>query len=159
MLFIFIPLVSGPGRHRLICMRGVLWLVNPTPPTSSIPRTSLRCFSQGWIFMRQVVFWLTYPFGSPLELLQLWTFPQLRECQCLMLNFHLDSSVSRRRSLQGFKLGTRPWECLFEAFHSFWINAFSFLTQSVFSILPSQLLAALLCGSFPTKVGDCAILT
>lgn len=32
----------------------------------------------------------------------------LRECQCLILNFQLDSSVSRQRSLKRFKLGARP---------------------------------------------------
>lgn len=80
---------------------------------------------------------IRFPFRAPAAL----NLPTtLHVCQCLMLNFHLDSSVSRRRSLQRFKLGTRPWECLFRAFHSFWINPFSFLTQSVSPVLPSWLL-------------------
>lgn len=97
---------------------------------------------------------IRFPFRAPAAL----NLPTtLRECQCRVLNFHLDSSVSRQRSLQRFKLGTRPWECLFRAFHSFWINAFSFLTQSVFQFCPASSWTAQLWGSFPTEVGACAV--
>lgn len=81
----------------------------------------------------------------------------LRECQCLILNFYLDSSVSRQKSLQRLKFGTRPWGCLLKAFHSFWKNASPFLTQSVFLALPSALWSRLALRLFPSWGGHCVI--
>lgn len=79
----------------------------------------------------------------------------VRECRCLVLNFHLDSSVSRQKSLWRFNLGTRPWECLLKASHR--KTPFPFLTQAVSPALPSCVLSRLALRTFPSWGGHCAV--
>lgn len=131
-------LYLAPRRHRLVCMRGEncdWWAPPPVFVWQISDALAEDEFCAPGGLLTNPPIWFAFRAPAALNLPT-----TLRECRCLMLNFHLDSSVSRRRSLQRFKLGTRPWECLFRAFHSFWINAFSFLTQSVFLILSSWFL-------------------
>lgn len=91
---------------------GKLWLVSSSSSILVTPLKSLAedefCAPGGLTNPS-----LRFPFRAPAAL----NLPTtLRECQCLILNFHLDSSVSRQRSLKRFKLGTRPWDVCSEHF-------------------------------------------